>query len=69
MGSAESKITQVRFIFEDEFTQVYVYAEASDDGPICVQGWHHKNFPASKSAIDILKDEISDYLLWPIKGP
>jgi hypothetical protein len=69
MSYATSKIKEVRFVIEEELTQVYVAVDAIGDCPLGVQGWHHKTFPASISAIDILKNHFKDYLLWSQKSP
>lgn len=56
-----------------ELTQVYVKIDnLSNDGLLGVQGWHHKTFPASMSAIQILQDWADgkeDPLMWPLNAP
>ncbi len=69
MGKCSAIIKEVRFVIEDELTQAYVACDAIGDCPIGVQGWHHKTFPASKSIIDIVKDDISGFLLWSQEAP
>jgi hypothetical protein len=67
MGKASMEYKEVRFVIEDELTQVYVFIEAHGDCPLGVQGWHHKTFPASQSIIDIVKsNEFEDSVLWPL---
>ncbi len=69
MGKCFSTIKEVRFVIEDELTQVFVAVQADGDCPMGLQGWHHKTFPASKSAIDILTNHFEDHLLWPLAAP
>ena len=70
MGKCQSEIREVRFVIEDGLTECYVLVEAMGDCPIGVQGWHHKTFPASQSALDILgSSAFRDYLLWPQESP
>ena len=58
---------------DKELTQAYVLIEnLSNDGMLGVQGWHHKTFPASMSAYDIMKawaEGKEDPLLWPLNAP
>lgn len=69
MGKCESVIKEVRFIIEDELTQVYVLCDAIGDCPLGVQGWHHKTFPASRTIVDVLRNDVCKYLEWPEKAP
>jgi hypothetical protein len=70
MGKCGAEVQEVRFVFEKELTQVYVLVRAIGDCPIGVQGWHHKTFPASKTALDILQNDLpKDYLLWGQEAP
>lgn len=70
MSYAGSVIREMRFVIEDELTHVYVAVDALGDCPLGVQGWHYKVFPASKSAVDILRSpDFSDHLLWPQEAP
>lgn len=67
MGYAAVKVLEIKFDFRnDEVTEVEVICEGIGDVPHTVQGSHHKTFPASRSALDILQNEIakSDFLLW-----
>ena len=67
MGKCETKILAIHFDFSDEqLTNVKVFVEAIGDCPHTVQGWHEKAFPARRSALEILQNEIAkgDYLLW-----
>jgi hypothetical protein len=70
MANTQVFYRETRFVFEEELTQVYVYMDAYNDVPIGVQGWHHKTFPASKSAVDILNSMGDDSpILWSQKAP
>jgi hypothetical protein len=63
-------ITEVRFVFEAELTQVYVHITNPDGDAPYVVGWHHKAFPASKSMLDILgSKEFLDHLMWGLEAP
>ena len=71
MGKCTSKITEIRFVIEEELTECYIAVDAAGDCPIGVQGWHHKTYGASRSCQSIL-DEIGQgesYLLWPQDAP
>ena len=70
MGKASMEYKEIRFVIEDELTQVYVLIEAHGDCPLGVQGWHHKTFSASKSIIDIANsNEFENSFLWPLNAP
>jgi hypothetical protein len=72
MGKARAEVKEVRFIIEDELTQVYVFYEAFGDCPLGVQGWHHKSFPKSKSVLNIIQEMVTsdgDAMLWPQNAP
>ena len=65
MTDSSYEFREVRFIYEPELTQCYVLLQAFGDSPIGIQGWHHKTFPAAKSAVDILIHHAADAVLWP----
>jgi hypothetical protein len=71
MGKASMATKELRFVIEDELTQVYVLIEAIGDCPLGVQGWHHKTFPASHSVLDILRDiaRSDDPVMWSQEAP
>ena len=71
MADSQAIFREVRFVIEDELTQCYVRIEARGDSPLGVQGWHHKTFPASMPAIDILKSfaGTDDPILWAQEAP
>lgn len=62
---------ELRFIIEEELMQVYVLVDAIGDCPHMIQGWHHKTFPKSMNAEEILKVMFTkdDCLLWPLNAP
>lgn len=68
MGKCSSVIREIRFVIEEELTQVYIHVDAFGDCPLGVQGWHHKTFAGSK-AVDEILPETADFLLWPLKAP
>lgn len=71
MGKAAVKYREIRFVIEDELTQVYVACEALGDCPLGVQGWHHKTFPPSIPVDGLLKEMFKNDgpILWPQKSP
>lgn len=70
MAKCETIINEVRFVFENQLTHCYILVNAIGDCPITLQGWHHKTFPASLSAIDILTHHVAgEYLMWPLDAP
>lgn len=72
MGKASCKYLELRFLIEEELTQVFVYCQAIGDCPIGVQGWHHKTFPPTKPVNKILKVMFSsadNCMLWPLNSP
>ncbi len=72
MGKASVKFLELRFIIDDELTQVYILCQAEGDCPIGVQGWHHKTFPASKNVaqiMDAMFKDGDDPILWSLEGP
>lgn len=71
MAAAAQKYRELRFVIEDELTQVYVLIDALGDCPIGVQGWHHKTFPASVPVVAIVEKfgGADDPVLWPLNAP
>jgi len=72
MGQCKMVYREIRFILEEELTQVYVAIEAQGDCPLGIQGWHHRTFPATRSALDVLeamKHGAEDPVLWPQEAP
>ena len=54
---------------DEQVTHVYVALRATGDSPLGVQGWHYKAFPARVPTIDILKNHISEAVMWPQQAP
>ena len=72
MADAAMDYKEIRFVIEDELTEVYVLIYAKGDCPIGVQGWHHKTYPASLSVDKILEKMFTEKggpLMWPLDAP
>lgn len=72
MGKASYSTKEIRFVFEEELTQVFFFIEAEGDCPIGVQGSHHKTFPKSMSALEILgqlAEGKEDPVMWGLEAP
>jgi len=74
MTNASVKYKEIRFLIEENHTDMYVRCEAQGDCPLGVQGWHFKCFPGQDS-IEILlwkafgpQNEESP-IMWPQKSP
>lgn len=64
MANAQTKIERVEFILEDELTRCNLFYSSNEPGTPWGGGWKTKTFPASKSAIDILKEDVSNFIMW-----
>lgn len=64
MANAQTKIERVEFILEDELTHCNLFYSSNEPGTPWGGGWKTKTFPASKSAIDILIEDVSDFIMW-----
>lgn len=72
MGHCSVEYKEMRFVIEDDLTQVYVWVNAIGDCPHMLQGWHHKTFAKNKPVIEILNTMFTkddDCLLWPLNAP
>ena len=72
MGKAAVEYSELRFVFAEHWTEVYIFARALGDCPIGVQGWHHKEFYPGETADSILHRMFfggDDPILWPLKSP
>ena len=70
MANSQAIFKEVRFVIEDELTECFVLIEAQGDSPLGVQGWHHKTFPVSVSAIEILQLFVKESpILWAQEAP
>ncbi|HEY4326382.1 MAG TPA: hypothetical protein VGN20_20525 [Mucilaginibacter sp.] len=64
MATAHATVKRVEFIIEDELTHCNLFYTSDEPGTPWGGGWKTKTFPKSKSAIDILKDDVSDFIMW-----
>lgn len=64
MANAKVIIERVEFVIQKEQTHCNVLYSSNEQGTPWGGGWKTKTFPLSVSAIDILKDHISEYLIW-----
>ena len=71
MANSQAIFREIRFIIEDELTQCYVFFSVRGDSPIGIEGWHHKTFPASMTAVDILNGfgGDDDPIFWAQQAP
>ena len=73
MANTPISYDEIRFdVREPEITHVYVYVRDMDGSFPIVRGWHHKAFPSSMSALDIMKawaDGKEDPIMWPLNAP
>lgn len=66
MGNVKTTIKKVEFILEDELTHCNVFYKSSEPGAIAWGGgWKTKAFGSSVAVVDIIKDQIQDYIIWP----
>ena len=65
MANTKTAVIKVEFLFAPELTHCNVFYKSDEPGnPFWGGGWKTKTFPKQKSAIDILKDHVSDYIMW-----
>jgi hypothetical protein len=64
MANAKLTIRRVEFIIEDELTHCNVFYESDEPGTPWGGGWKTKTFSANKTSIDILKEDLSDFIMW-----
>ena len=72
MGDCNAYIRELRFVIEPELLQVYISLDAWGDCPLGIQGWHHKTFPKSVSAADVLekiREGEEEFILWRQEAP
>lgn len=73
MANTEIAYREARFHIEDAHTDAFVFIEnISKDGMLGVEGWHHKQFPATMSVKDIMGAWHSGQenpLFWPLNAP
>ncbi|SMC52856.1 hypothetical protein [Pedobacter nyackensis] len=64
MANAITTIERVEFIIQPKQTHCNLFYSSNEPGTPWGGGWKTKTFPESKSAIDILRDEVQNYLEW-----
>lgn len=65
MANASSEIQRIIFDVSDpQITKVRIETKLSGDCPVGMKSVYEKTFPARMSVIDILQEEVKDYLLW-----
>ena len=64
MANAEVTIKRVEFVLDEELTHCNVFYTSSEPGIPWGGGWKTKAFPASKPIIDILEQNISEFIMW-----
>ena len=59
-------VRRIEFFIEDEITHCNLFYTSTEPGnPAWGGGYKTKSFPASKSIVDFINEEVPDYLLWP----
>ena len=64
MATAYTTIERVEFILQSELTICNLFYSSTEPGTPWGGGWKTKTFPKSKSAVDILNENVKDYLDW-----
>lgn len=65
MVNAQSEIQRIIIDVSDpQITKVKIETKLSGDYPIGMKSVYEKSFPARMSAVDILQNEVKDYLFW-----
>ena len=65
LGTTKYDITKLIVDFEPEITHIEVHFDGDDRAYFDVIGrMRKKSFPASKSLVDILKEDLPGFLLW-----
>jgi len=66
MGKASTKIEKIEFdVSDDQITVCRITYKGFGDVPInAMGGVKTKTFPARKSAVDIMLEDVPGYLLW-----
>jgi len=63
--NTKTAVIKVEFLIEPELTHCNIFYKSTEPGnPFWGGGWKTKTFPKSKPAIDILKEDVADYLMW-----
>lgn len=65
MANAQSEIQKIIIdVSDSQITNVKIETKLSGDIPFGMKSVYEKSFPARMSAIDILQNEVKDYLRW-----
>lgn len=65
MANTQTAVERIEFIIQPELTICNIFYSSSEPGnPFWGGGWKTKTFPASKTCIDILKEDVGDYIIW-----
>lgn len=64
MATAYTTIERVEFILQSELTICNLFYSSNEPGTPWGGRWKTKTFPKSKSAVDILNENVKDYLEW-----
>jgi hypothetical protein len=64
MATAYLTYEKVEFIIKEHVTICNIFYSSNEPGTPWGGGWKHKEFPKDKSVIDILNNEIADFIKW-----
>ncbi len=64
MATAYTTIERIEFILQPELTICNLFYSSTEQGTAWGGGWKTKTFPKSKSAVDIMNENVVDYLQW-----
>lgn len=64
MATAYISYERVEFIIREYFTICNISYTSTEPSTPWGGGWKHKEFPSEKSLIDILNDEVTDFMKW-----
>lgn len=65
MANTLTTIERIEFILESELTVCNIFYSSNEPGnPFWGGGWKTKTFPKTKSAVDIMNEDASDYIVW-----
>jgi hypothetical protein len=63
--NTQTAIIKVEFLFEPEITHCNIFYKSTEPGnPFWGGGWKTKSFPKTKSAIDIINKDCTNYIMW-----
>lgn len=64
MATAHTTIERVEFVIQPELTICNLLYSSDEPGTPWGGGWKTKTFPKSKTAADILNEDVVNYLEW-----